>query len=500
MYGFTRRGMRTILRESFVPVLGVFALLWGALAVLRYLAELSSREPAVIRIAADETPASVTPLGAGSAKGAQLSAAWAEDPSGAIVPVTDANQSGAARDQEDESDLAALQAGKVLPGDLRRATELASRDSLDAALAAIATTLHANPHRSSAWFASAVVLYRQGDPDAAIEAYTKCAKLSAGRAKALPLYNLGCLYRDVGRAPEAIAAFERALEQRPDYREARLNRAILVAGQPGRQAEALRLYDQLLRLAPNYAEAWYNRGVLGMGAGRADSARADFEHAVAFDSSFVKAWFNLGLLYGRAGRTRDAERAYRKAIAAEPEHLQARLNLAVLLAGRSETREEARRLYDDLVHISPAYAGAYYNRGVLALEEGRVDAARADFERAVAVDSGLARAWFNLGLLHARADRRAEAAASYRRAVTADPTHLRARLNLAVSLARLGRLATAAEVYHDLLTLDPSYASAWYNLAIVYINLKDNYSAKEIYNKLVSIDAALAEKLRKYLR
>ena len=54
-----------MLRESFVPVLWIFALLWGALAVLHSMAETQSRQPAVIRIAAADVSADMTPDAAG---------------------------------------------------------------------------------------------------------------------------------------------------------------------------------------------------------------------------------------------------------------------------------------------------------------------------------------------------------------------------------------------------------------------------------------------------
>ena len=476
-----RPGWRTTLRESFVPVLGVFALLWAALAGLRILAEMHSRQPTLVRIGPEESFDSIanrSPIQARPEPGAGPS----EDTVGEVP-----RSPHPGNEQDEEAELAAVQVGQPASLELRRALELASRDSTDQALDSIAELLRENPNRGSAWFARGSILSRRGDHQAALEAYARAVEVSAGRAKAMPLYNLGCLHREMGNVGEAIRSFEAALDRRPDYREARLNLALLLADQPERRSEARRLLDQLVRLTPSYAEAWYNRGLILLAVGQADSARQDFERTVQLDSTFAKAWFNLGLLYGRSGRTTDSEHAYRRVIAADSLHLRARLNLAVLLAGNPTRRSEARQIYDDLIRFSPGYAAAYYNRGVFDLEDGHTDAARADFERAVAADSMLANAWFNLGRLYARAGNDTHSVEAFRHAVAADSNHVRSRLNLAVGLARLGRLSDAETAYREILARDPQHAGAWYNLAITLARQGEVREAERLYSRVLEL-------------
>jgi len=58
-------------------------------------------------------------------------------------------------------------------------------------------------------------------------------------------------------------------------------------------------------------------------------------------------------------------------------------------------RDWAISSYDDAIELSPAYASAYYNRGVSHLQLGSYDAAIADFSGAIEIDPLAANAYYN---------------------------------------------------------------------------------------------------------
>jgi tetratricopeptide (TPR) repeat protein len=71
-------------------------------------------------------------------------------------------------------------------------------------------------------------------------------------------YLLAIVQSNLGKQHTALASYDRALELRPDYAEALLNR-----GNPLHELEqceeVLASYDRALKLRPDYAEALFNR-------------------------------------------------------------------------------------------------------------------------------------------------------------------------------------------------------------------------------------------------
>jgi Flp pilus assembly protein TadD len=76
-----------------------------------------------------------------------------------------------------------------------------------------------------------------------------------------PHANLGVIYRQTDRLPQAVAAFERAIELSP-RQPAFHNQLGITQRQAGRFALARAAYEQALEVDPNYAPAVLNLGIL----------------------------------------------------------------------------------------------------------------------------------------------------------------------------------------------------------------------------------------------
>jgi tetratricopeptide (TPR) repeat protein len=79
---------------------------------------------------------------------------------------------------------------------------------------------------------------------------------------------------------------------------------------------------------PCDAASFNKRGVRRIHAGARDEARADFEAALALDSSHAPAMMNLGNLAFESGNAPEAVRWYEAAIAADPKYPLVHANLA----------------------------------------------------------------------------------------------------------------------------------------------------------------------------
>ena len=433
--------MRTFLKESFVPVLILLAVISSALVILKHLAVESSRQPQVIEISLRDVITSAAPRPRSRSLDLPVSSAVADTLDAAAL---DSLGSGAK----------SAEAGWV-----GRAMAMAARDSVDQALNLLSSLLARNPHHGSAWFATGVILSRRGDRPAAIDAYQKAASYTGGRAKAVPLYNLACLYRDAGRKSEAIVTYRRAIDQRPDYPEARLNLAVLLGEEQETREEAYRLYEQTIRLDPNYAQAHFNRGVLRINDGKPAEAAQDFERTVAIDPKHTKAWFNLGLLASRRDDTEKAANAYGHAVEVDPMNTKARLNLATALSDLKRY-DDAILVGRETVRRIPNLAAAWYNLAIAFSEAGRSGEAKKAYEKVLKLEPKHARAWQNLGVLYAREKNSKRAMECYREALALDPANVAARYNLALELRRSGDLKGAIEEATRLYRMDPDHDKA----------------------------------------
>ena len=93
----------------------------------------------------------------------------------------------------------------------------------------------------------------QGHQADAIGAYKKAVELKPDFADAW--FKLGAAYAGQGQYPEAINAFRMALKHQPDFPDAWFNLGV-VSEQQNEHNEAVLFFTQALKQKPNYAEAW----------------------------------------------------------------------------------------------------------------------------------------------------------------------------------------------------------------------------------------------------
>lgn len=99
-----------------------------------------------------------------------------------------------------------------------------------------------------------------------------------------------------------------------------------------------------------------------------DSATAQYQRAVAIDSTMSKAWVNMGLTYSDAGKRPEARKALQKAIAVNPKDVLAYCHLGYVehMAGNLS---EAMSMYRQALAIDPNSAQAHYNLGLAFAEQ-----------------------------------------------------------------------------------------------------------------------------------
>jgi Tfp pilus assembly protein PilF len=126
-----------------------------------------------------------------------------------------------------------------------------------------------------------------------------------------------------------------------------------------------------------------NRAVEALARADVDDAYWWAREAVAQDPDYLPGYNTLGVVYQRHGSPREAEPVLRHVLEREPGNVQAMSNLVAVLAalGRGD---ESQRIAATLKRIDPEPPFAWYLRGMAALREGDLGAAKDAFAKEVA--------------------------------------------------------------------------------------------------------------------
>ncbi len=233
---------------------------------------------------------------------------------------------------------------------------------------------------------------RLGDRQKAGLDYRKALEFDAAY---LPAYNnLAAMLMDGGNYSEAVRLLDSALEARPDYPYARLNRGLsdyklgdcaaatqdlsaalaanprfelayyhraLCAVKARNLTAALADLDALLAVNPAAALAWFERGKVLYSMSDYDGAAAEFEKAARLNPADATFFFWLAQALHRAGRQEAALPAAVSAAGLRPDSHQAQGLLGDIYAAGGD-RAKAAESYARAAELAPQYAASYRSR------------------------------------------------------------------------------------------------------------------------------------------
>ncbi len=142
------------------------------------------------------------------------------------------------------------------------------------------------------------------------------------------------------------------------------------------------LWSDAIRKAPGKVRPYINRGIAYARQGALDEAREDFERAIDRDPANHRAYMNRGLVFQQKGQSMMALADYEKSIALRPDNNPVAYNNKGSVLRDLGLRDKARKDFSKAIAQDSRYAEAYYNRGLLFMDEMRYDEALRDFERA----------------------------------------------------------------------------------------------------------------------
>lgn len=145
----------------------------------------------------------------------------------------------------------------------------------------------------------------------------------------------------------------------------------------GKAAEAIAVFDRVLEDDPRDADALVNRGIAQQDLNRLDDAIADYDAAIEIDGASGVAYLNRGTARFAQGKTLEAIADYKQAIALDDEDAEAYRNRAVAWT-RLELYDAAIIDYTQAMDLLEVETGLYRARADVFETIGNESAARID--------------------------------------------------------------------------------------------------------------------------
>ena len=329
---------------------------------------------------------------------------------------------------------------------------LHAHDQREPALACYRRAAHFAPNDFRWLHLQGATLLAQGDAQGAIEAWRSALAI---RREASTLIRLGNALDALGREAEARAAFEDALQLKPDA-PAALYGVARILSKAGNTAEAVPLLQKAVGIAPDAGAAHYALGIAQRQGGNEKAARLSFGMAERFQRSQPAiddpvmeevlalrrdpAWlYNEGRRLESLGDVQKAASAYQEAVDQDPNFALAHSSLIGVL-GLLGRYDDAEKHYLWALQVAPGLEELHYNWGILEAERGNAEAAAVSFRAALEINPNSADSRFNLGSMLAQMGLEADAVREFESTLDLDPSHRLALFQLAGRAIEAGRL------------------------------------------------------------
>ena len=233
----------------------------------------------------------------------------------------------------------------------------------------------------------------------------------------------------------------------------------------GKLSEAIACYQAAIQQKPDYAEVFNNMGMAFQSQNRLDEAQACYHKALEINPDYAAAWNNLANVFMEKGKLIEAESFYQKALEAKPDLPEAYNNLGNVLKEQGRL-DEAIRNYHNALALRPNYPEAYNNLGNAYQEKKALADAIRVYQQALRIDQSNYKTYSNLGSAYQKDGQLYRALSCYKKALELQPEFAEAYNNAGNLLLEIGEIHQALESYQRALHFYPDYAVAHSNLLL----------------------------------
>ena len=223
-------------------------------------------------------------------------------------------------------------------------------------------------------------------------------------------YDLGYVYRGLGRKDEAIAAYRKSVASKPDVFESNLNLGLALADT--KQAEAEDFLRAATKLKPSgNAAAGHKRAWMALGhlleTSKPNDAAAAYQQAARLDAKDPEPHLLAGSLLEK-DQPAEAESEYKQTLAIVPGNSDA-LTALTNLYMRQKRFSDAESLLRKLAVVNPNDAGVHLQLGRMLIIANKKEEAAAQLEAGLKLDPSDGKAQRDLADLYSEMGKPAEA-------------------------------------------------------------------------------------------
>jgi tetratricopeptide (TPR) repeat protein len=213
-------------------------------------------------------------------------------------------------------------------------------------------------------------LQRQGRHEEALKAFDKAVQLKPEDAELWT--NLGNILVDLQRLDEAVLCYQRMRELNPRDWDA-ASKSGLALHQAGRFQDAYACFDLCNELQPNHVPSLFMRGRALIDLGRLEEALVDYRRAHALDPDSAEVCISIGAILRSQGRNEEALSWIDLALQLQPNAIDA-LNYRAAYLHHMHRFDEALLAYDRAHAVVPDHAEGQLNAALLHLLMGNFEA------------------------------------------------------------------------------------------------------------------------------
>jgi tetratricopeptide (TPR) repeat protein len=297
-------------------------------------------------------------------------------------------------------------------------------------------------------------------------------------------YHLALLYKDLGKATDSVASFERAAQLQPDDLATLvwLGNAYL---DQGRAEQAEPLFMKALSRQPRSVPVLFGLGRTALARQEYSRAVDYLEQALSVDPKARVIHYPLAMAYRGMGNLEQAEahlsqRGPGEILPPDPlrEQLDGLLESAVAYEVRgAHALDEgewaaAANYFRKGIELAPTEPSLRHKLGTALAMTGDTQGAAQQFEEVTRRWPKFAKAQYSLGVLLAANGRYREAIEHFAAAVKSEPAYVEAQLQWAEALRNSGRFEESLAHYDQAMRLDPRVAEARLGYAMALAGLK----------------------------
>jgi len=213
-----------------------------------------------------------------------------------------------------------------------RAMRVGGPEAQDTAKARLKAALEIDATLWEAWHDLGVIAYKEGDDDAAADAFSRALKLKPGHTASV--LARAEAFRRSGRRKEARADYEHALKSTdqddPNRKDAAARLASLLRD-GGELDDAIGALRDIVRVSGTSAKIYTELGLIYIAQKRLELAQLVLVKAAELDAKDPAVYNAFAVLALRQGKAQEAFERFDQAVSLDPSYIDARFNKAAVL-------------------------------------------------------------------------------------------------------------------------------------------------------------------------